>query len=122
MVAHGGIGVGDCNFVAVGVCRESGADCEQFEVHHIVDDHDVLPALGFPVPRTGTTDILVEARGEGIGGVDEHVAVSLIAGQPIGIAETAVDHKSHIVAAGVVLFRRDSDGHILGCGLEGLVG
>ena len=99
MVAEGRVGVRHRDALQGVVPEEQARVVEVFEVHHVVDDHRVFPvaALAHEVPAADDARHGREPSGEdprrGVDGFE----VFLLAGDPVGVAETAIHLESQVV-------------------------
>jgi hypothetical protein len=72
---------------------------EKFHVHHIIDDHSELPVTVILVciPGSSCADNGMETGHQRAGSIQECRTIGRITGDPVRIAETAVDHEADIV-------------------------
>ena len=85
--------------------RVTGQPCsgkQQFEIHHIIDDHRTLPApfrnpSSIHVPWLDNPRYRPKAGRQGTGSFDNHLLVFRIARQTQTVPKTAINHKADIM-------------------------
>lgn len=123
MVAEGRVGVRHRDTLQGVVPEEQARVVEVFEVHHVVDDHRVFPvaALAHEVPAADDARHGREPSGEdprrGVDGFE----VFLLAGDPVGVAETAVHLESQVVVRAFLFEGIEFEGVFFGQFAECLV-
>ena len=95
MILHRGIGMRHGDVVVLLITRQSTGLEEQFEIHHIVDDHGKLPTVGCsPTPTADTSYGLIIAGDERVGGLYDHIPVRLFTGILPRLAKRVIHHKA----------------------------
>ena len=123
MVAEGRVGVRHRDALQGVVPEEQARVVEVFEVHHVVDDHRVFPvaALAHEVPAADDARHGREPSGEdprrGVDGFE----VFLLAGDPVGVAETAIHLESQVVVRAFLFEGIEFEGVFFGQFAECLV-
>ena len=107
MVRVRDVGLAARDLVRLRVAAVLGVPLEELEVHHVVDDHDVLraevaAALLGRVPAADEAEVVVEARAERGGRVVQELGVALVAREAQAVAGRAVGAEAHVVVARVV--------------------
>ena len=101
------VGLAARDLVRLRVAAVLRVPLEELEVHHVVDDHDVLraevaAALLGRVPAADEAEVVVEARAERGGRVVQELGVALVAGEAQAVAGRAVGAEAHVVVARVM--------------------
>ena len=101
------VGLAARDLVRLRVAAVLRVPLEELEVHHVVDDHDVLraevaAALLGRVPAADEAELVVVARAERGGRVVQELGVALVAGEAQAVAGRAVGAEAHVVVARVV--------------------
>ncbi len=115
---HGSLGMAHGYVVAVGVTSMLGCKEEHFEVHHSVHDGVVASIVGHVArPCQQGSGGGIEERGERVGGADYGTAVSIVAGQAVGVAVAAIYQEAEVVVEHRLRQnRRKADGSLFGGG------
>jgi len=111
VVADGGIrmrhrDVPECLIATVLVCPH-----QQLKVHHVVDDHRVLPP-GIRIPGHDAADARIEPADQRAGSLQQHIAIGRFLRQAETVSVTAVQHEPEIVGASVVFLFFDPGGEV----------
>ena len=97
MVLHSGVCMGACHLSQLLVAPQSCPYGEQFQIHHIVDDHRVLPSLAQEVPTAYHTCSRIHALCQFLCSSHQHLPAILIVRQAIGVAIAAVQLEADVV-------------------------
>ena len=103
MTLNGAVGMREGDIAEAWIAALVGYPIEQFQVHHIINDHRAFKILA-AVPRLDGLNGRPVSRGQGHGGRIEGGLISRIPRDAVGRTKTAVHHKSQVVVAGEVLF------------------
>ena len=110
MIFHRLVGVRNRHLPERLVARITGRPQQEFEVHHVVDDDRVLPLVAVVVPRADQPHFRLETRRQRPGSGEQHLFVGLVPGEAQSVAETAIQHESHVVVVGRIFFAFDARG------------